>query len=68
MACSLPEGLDSDTYIVILKNELRWTVDLDFKDFKGVVFQQDGAGPHRAKVVQEYRKEPRKVLQKQLPT
>ena len=44
LACSLPEVLDSDTYIVILKNELRWAVDLYFKDFKGVVFQQDGAG------------------------
>jgi len=55
-ACSLPEGLDSDTYIVILKNELRWTVDLDFKDFKGVVFQQDGwtsPGQGRPRVFQE---------------
>ena len=39
------------TYLVILKNELKWTIDLYFKDFKGVIFQQDGAGPHRAKVV-----------------
>ena len=55
-ACSLPEGIDGPAYLVILKNELKWTIDLYFKDFKGVIFQQDGAGPHRAKVVQEYLK------------
>ena len=53
-ACSLPEGIDGDTYLHILKEELQWTISLYFKDFKGVVFQQDGAGPHRAKVVNNY--------------
>jgi transposase len=55
-ACSLPEGIDSDTYLVILKNELQWTISLYFKEFNGVVFQQDGAGPHRANVVKNYLK------------
>ena len=52
--CSLPEGIDGQTYKTILKEELVNTIKLYFKDFKGVFFQQDGAGPHRAKVVKEY--------------
>ena len=30
------------------------TITHYFTDFKGVVFQQDGAGPHRAKVVTDF--------------
>jgi len=52
--CSLPEGLDAETYVVILQNELQWTIDFYFKEAKGVVFQQDGDGTHRAKVVQQH--------------
>jgi len=52
--CSLPEGIDGPTYLTILKEELVSTINLYFQDFKGVIFQQDGAGPHRAKVVQDY--------------
>lgn len=53
-ACSLPEGIDGATYKNILKEELQWTIDLYFPGFKGVLFQQDGAGPHRAKVVNDF--------------
>jgi len=52
--CSLPEGIDGPTYLTILKDELVSTINLYHKDFKGVIFQQDGAGPHRAKVVQDF--------------
>lgn len=52
--CSLPEGIDGPTYLTILKDELVSTIDHYFEDFKGVIFQQDGAGPHRAKVVNDY--------------
>jgi len=52
--CSLPEGIDGPTYLTILKDELVSTIDHYFVDFKGVIFQQDGAGPHRAKVVQDF--------------
>ena len=38
----------------ILKEELQCTINHYFEDFKGVFFQQDGAGPHRANVVQRY--------------
>jgi len=48
------EGLDAETYVVILQNELQWTIDFHFKEAKGVVFQQDGDGTHRAKVVQQH--------------
>lgn len=50
----LPEGLNSQTYIDILDKELRWTREYYFKDSKGVIFQQDGAGEHRSKAVKDY--------------
>jgi transposase len=53
-ACALPEGLDSETYLGILKEELTATIAHYFKSFKGVVFQQDGAGVHTANKVKEY--------------
>ena len=53
-ACGLPEGLDGPTYVGILKKQLQETLTLYFKGFKGVLFQQDGDGTHRAKVVQDY--------------
>ena len=52
--CSLPEGIDGPTYLTVLEDELVKTIKEYFRDFKGVVFQQDGAGPHRAKVVNSY--------------
>ena len=42
------------TYLTILKDELVSTINLYFKNFEGVIFQQDGAGPHRAKAVNDY--------------
>ena len=53
-ACSLPDGIDSQTYLTILREELQATMKHYFTDFKGVFFQQDGAGPHRAKVVKNF--------------
>jgi len=50
----LPEGLNSPTYVGILKKELAYTIRHYFGPFKGVVFQQDGAGEHRGGVVQDY--------------
>jgi len=55
-ACALPEGIDSETYLGILKEELQHTIKLYFKDFDGVVFQQDGAGVHTANKVRAYLK------------
>ena len=52
--CSLPEGIDGATYLTILKEELVSTINEYYNEFKGVVFQQDGAGPHRAKVVTDF--------------
>lgn len=52
--CSLPKGIDSDTYLGILREELKYTIDHYFKEFKGVIFQQDGASVHTAKVVKGY--------------
>ena len=52
--CSLPEGIDGATYLTILKEELVSTINEYYNEFKGVVFQQDGAGPHRAKVVMNH--------------
>jgi len=53
-ACSLPDGLDAETYLGILKEELADTINLYFEGFKGVVFQQDGASTHTAKVVKAF--------------
>ena len=62
-ACSLPDGLDSETYVGILEEELANTIKLYFKDFRGVVFQQDGAGVHTAKIVKaHFRKQKYAVL------
>ena len=61
--CSLPEGIDGPTHLTVLEDELVKTIKEYFRDFKGVVFQQDGAGPHRAKVVNSYfRKQKYSVL------
>jgi transposase len=56
-SCGLPDGLDSETYILILKDELTSTLKHYFSDFKGVVFQQDGAGVHTANKVKAYNPE-----------
>lgn len=62
-ACGLPEGVDGATYKKIMKEELVRTINLFFKDYRGVFFQQDGAGPHRANVVKEhFRKQKYSVL------
>ena len=50
----LPEGLNSPTYTDILKKELAKTIKYYFGPFKGVVFQQDGAGEHCGKVVLDH--------------
>jgi hypothetical protein len=50
-SCALPEGIDSETYIEILEGEMLLTRDHYFPGRKDVVFQQDGAGVHTAKVV-----------------
>ena len=47
----LPQGLNSPAYATILKRELAYTIRHYFGPFKGVVFQQDGAGEHRGEVV-----------------
>ena len=52
--CALPEGIDGPTYVTVLEDELAKTIRYYFTGFKGVVFQQDGAGPHLAKVVLDY--------------
>jgi len=52
--CALPEGLNGPTYVGILEKELQYTIDYYFKGFRGVVFQQDGAGVHRANVVNDF--------------
>jgi transposase len=53
-ACALPNGMDSETYVTILDDELKRTIQHYFTQFSGVVFQQDGAGVHRGKVVEKY--------------
>jgi len=50
----LPQGLNSPTYVAILKRELAYTIRHYFGPFKGVLFQQDGAGEHRGGVVLDY--------------
>jgi hypothetical protein len=55
-ACSLPEGLDAETYLGILEDELMQTIDLYFKRASGVIFQQDGASIHTAKVIKAHLK------------
>ena len=50
----LPEGLNSPTFVDILKKELAKTIRYYFGPFKGVVFQQDGAGEHRGEVVRDF--------------
>jgi transposase len=54
--CSLPEGLDSDTYVTVLEEELEKTIGLRFGQRRraAVIFQHDGAGPHRDGKVREY--------------
>ena len=53
-ACSLPEGLDADTYVGILEEELMKTINLYFKGRSGVIFQQDGASTRTARVVKDH--------------
>lgn len=53
-ACALPEGIDSETYLGVLREELQHSIKHYFGDFRGVVFQQDGAGVHTANKVKEY--------------
>jgi len=60
--CGLPEGLNGSAYVGILEKELQHTIALYFKNYKGVVFQQDGAGVHRAKVVQDFLEKQRYTL------
>jgi len=52
--CGLPDGLDAETYVGILEYELEETINLYFKDRNVVVFQQDNASTHTAKVVQRH--------------
>lgn len=53
-SCSLPEGLDGPTYLSILKGELKATANYYYGGLNKVIFQQDGAGPHRYSKAMEY--------------
>jgi len=55
--CKLPQGLDSETYIQILEDELQSTIQEYFPRGKPSVLQQDGASVHKSKVVQRYFRE-----------
>lgn len=52
--CKLPQGLDSETYLEILEDELQSTIHAYFPRGKSFVFQQDGASVHKSRVVQRY--------------
>jgi len=51
--CRLPKGLDAETYIEILNDELVKTRDLYYSKRENVFFQHDGSGVHRADGVLE---------------
>jgi transposase len=52
--CSLPHGLDSETYLEILKDELQETTNFYFSKDEPIVFQQDGASVHTAKIILDW--------------
>lgn len=52
--CSLKEGLDAETYLTILKEELQDTMKYYLCPPNSWIFQQDGASVHTAKVVRSW--------------
>jgi transposase len=52
--CFLPEGLDADTYLEILEDELEQTIGEYFPNRSGICFQQDGASVHRSRKVEKW--------------
>lgn len=55
--CRLPQGLDAETYLTILNEELEHTIRHYFRKGASVIFQQDGASVHTARCVQDHLKE-----------
>lgn len=47
----LPEGLDGDTYLEVLKDEFIKTMNMYFPKGKNITLQQDGASVHRKREV-----------------
>lgn len=52
--CSLPEGLDGETYIKILEDELQQTRENYFPHKERFTFQHDGSSVHRCKLVEKH--------------
>lgn len=53
-ACRIDGRLDSTLYVEILKGELEQTLEYYNMEKENIIFQQDNAPPHKAKVVKEY--------------
>ena len=60
--CRLLEGMDSDTYITILQDELMKTMDHYYPDRTCCIFQQDKAPWHTSTRVSDWFKQKKIVL------